>query len=75
MQLARAYQAGKLKQEAARQTDRNLFDAQNPYLQSPILMFAFKAGPAISETTPSRPPIAAEMQNHAKMVQSACGEP
>jgi hypothetical protein len=23
------------------------------------------AGPAISETTPSRPPIAAEMQNHA----------
>jgi hypothetical protein len=44
MQLARAYQAGKLKQEAAHQTDRNLFDAQNPYLQShfPILMFAPK---------------------------------
>ena len=34
-----------------------------------------QARPAIGDTTPSRPPIAAEMQNHAKMVQSACGEP
>src|SRR5262245_9021585 len=31
--------------------------------------------PTAEEVAPTQTPIAAEMQNHAKMVQSACGEP
>src|SRR5215510_6863821 len=45
------------------------------YYLARYTVFRVGTGPAISGTRRSRPPIASEIQNHVKMVQSACGEP